>query len=755
MSVTAIDGDVLQARGLTDLGDVVRYAPNVHFYDSSSLFASLNIRGVGTPPIGIGVEPTVGLQIDDVPYGRSMYAEDGLFDLERLEVLRGPQGVLFGKNTVAGLLNISTVEPSFDLNGHATLSLGSLADKRAEGAVSFPVVDDVLAARLSFRAHGREIGMRNTTRGEEGDSEDVAARLKLLWRPAHDFELKLTAWGSDETSRGYPLQLERATSRSLEIFREFDPRTETDAFDGRTAIDGEQSTGRRAYAVSAKGVWSLGRVGAVDDLELTAIGAWSQLENPVVADSDISPIPFARVYSVGSNPYEQLSLELRGAGSLPPPFGWGEGLDFLAGVFADKTDSILRGHLEGDLNAGIAYVAAGAASEPSDIGGAVSIPPETFALLDDLIGPLSLPDLLRGPAASLAGLQLIPPALDTERSLLETSHETVSIAGFFQTIWHASKRWDVTLGGRLTFDAHEAHIISRRLVGLGVTSALIRQRFFDRHLEFEETDFSPKLALSHFWSDEVTFFAAATRGFKPGGVDKLALNDDHLRYEAERAVSLEAGVKSRLLGGAMTLNATGFWSRFEDLQVKSFTGITLTSTNADRATSRGFELDWQWLPPLDGLTIVGGLGLAVAEFDRYRDATPTLASREDTQDLSGRTLPYAPELSASLYPSYAFPLIPSWGVGALVGADFLYRSGAFLDTDLDPQTYQDATARLNLRFALFDAEGRWRLVLNAKNVSGVRERLLVFDQPLLDGNYVAFPLHDEPTFTIDLGWSFG
>ena len=96
ISVTAIDGEFVKQAALTDLVDIVQYAPNVQFYESSSLFASFNIRGFATPPLGLGLEPSVGLVIDDVPYGRSTYAQDAVFDLERLEVLRGPQGALFG-----------------------------------------------------------------------------------------------------------------------------------------------------------------------------------------------------------------------------------------------------------------------------------------------------------------------------------------------------------------------------------------------------------------------------------------------------------------------------------------------------------------------------------------------------------------------------------------------------------------------------------------------------------------------------------
>ncbi|MGH7805118.1 MAG: TonB-dependent receptor domain-containing protein, partial [Candidatus Binatia bacterium] len=200
--------------------------------------------------------------------------------------------------------------------------------------------------------------------------------------------------------------------------------------------------------------------------------------------------------------------------------------------------------------------------------------------------------------------------------------------------------------------------------------------------------------------------------------------------------------------------ATAYYALLENLQVRNFTGVTFTTANADRASSRGFELDLQWLPPLDGLTVGGSLGFIDAEFDRFPNGTAIAGSGEDEQDLSGRELPYTPELSASFFPSFVFPVMPRWDLGGVIGVDLLYRGGRFLDNDLDPATYQDATTRVNARLGLLGGE-RWRVVFNAKNLTGEKERLLVIDQPLLDGNYVAFPLVDEPTFTVDFRLSFG
>jgi len=755
VSVTAIGGDFIKEAGLTDLVDIVQYAPNVQFYESGSLFASFNIRGFATPPLGLGLEPSVGLVIDDVPYGRSTYAQDAVFDLERLEVLRGPQGALFGKNTVAGVMNFVTAEPAFEPSGYASAGFGSLAQRRVEGGVSFPLLDKTVASRLSFRAHGEDLGVFNTTRREDNDVDDIAGRMKLLWLATDHLELRLTGWGSHQDANGTTAQLARATPRSLEVFREFDPRTETDAFDRQAAIDTETFSGRTAYAIAPKAVWSAGDVAAVKNLTLTAIGSWSRISNPYEVDPDFSPIHLGALGSDGPNRYEQTSIELRAAGSTTPPFSWGEGVDFLVGLFADKVDTTTRQRFDVDLNGAVPYLAAGAKSQPSDASNIVpGVPPQVFQALDALIGSNSLPDVLTGPAGFLVTLPLIPPALATEKLLSQTIHHSYSIAGFGQGIWHLTPRWDLTLGARIAFDHQTAHIFSTH-DGLGIGAALADEQDFASNLSLDEVDFSPKLAASYHWSDEVTLFASGARGFKAGGFDNAPLNPDHLKYDAEEGTSFELGVKSRLLGESLVLNATAYYALLDNLQVRNFTGVTFTTANAARASSRGFELDLHWLPPLEGLDVGGSLGFIDAQFDRFPNGTAIAGSGQAEQDLGGRPLPYTPKVSASLFPSITVPLSRSWGVGALFGVDFLYRSGRFLDSDDDPATHQPATARVNVRLGFLSQSGRWAVMFHGKNLTGTKERLLVVDQPLLEGNYIAFPLIDEPTFTVDLRYNFG
>jgi len=725
-SVSVLSGDLVRESGLADLADVVEYAPNVQFYENAPPFASIGIRGFATPPSALGLEPSVGLMIDGVSYGRSTYAQDAIFDLERLEVVRGPQGALFGKNTVAGLLNFTTGAPSFEANGRLLVSIGSLAERRVEAAVTFPVVKDVLAARMAVRADREDLGIFDTTRREDDDSDDIAGRAKVHWIVRPGLSADLAAWASHMHVRGSTAQLRRASARSLAVFRLYDPETEADDFDGRAAIDARTFSERSARALSLRPVWAIGDVGFARDVELTVIGAWSQVSAPFLQDPDFSPVPFGRLGSDGPNRYRQGSLEVRLSGTAPLPEGWGDHFELLCGMYGERVESTVRQLFDIDLNGALAYVAAGSPALQAEVAEALPVRPPS----------------------------LLPPAFGTERIVSQTERERSGAAGFVQGTWRFTDRWSLTGGIRLDYDRQEGDLFSRN-EGLGIGAAIAGQKDFASRLERTELDLSPRLALGYAWSEELTLFASAARDVKAGGFAEAPLNPDHERYAPEKAVSFEIGARALFFDSRLMLDATGFWTRLDDLQIRSFTGTTFTVDNADRATSRGFEIEARWLPPLSGSAVATSVGFADARSDRFPNAPAVAGSSSTTQDLSGRALPFAPKLSAALLPSWVFPLSTAYGVDGLVGVDVLYQGGRYLDGDLDPETFQDAVVKLNLRLGVRGRDPRWSLTVHGRNLTGAEETMLIIDQPLIPGNYVSFPLPDAPTFLVDLAYQFG
>lgn len=761
ISVSAIGGEQVKEAAITETQELVQYTPNVKFSSGANNIPSVTIRGFGSPPLGRSLEPSVGLSIDDVFYGRSTFTNDAVFDIQRLEVLRGPQGTLFGKNTIAGVLNFTTAAPSFDPEGYVTLASGSLEERRVEGGVGFPVLDEILAARISFRARDRHIGVYNTTRKEDGRADDITGRLKLRWLIDDDLTADAGYFTSNSNSTGVGFQLEKASERSLQRYRRIDPETEANAFDGRQSLDAVQSSGRSTEGLSLKLQQDIASFGFIENLALAAIIARASSEAPYAFDTDFSPINIQRLTSAGPERYDQDSLELRTSATTPALFGWGESMDWIVGAYGIRTDSNVTQLSTFNRNGLIDVLLAG--------GTAASNIPTLPAGLVAALNAAGLPsDISQIPSPPT----LFGPTSDEEfvRNILHVENESVAL--FTQTTWHLNDQLSMVLGLRYGRERGQGAQSSQCTAEAGSCFGgpiFAGQRNFSTRGSRSESDFSPKIALSYDINDAITVFANITRGFKSGGFSGPLLSPRNLQYGPETARSIEAGVKSRLLDGSLVLNATVYQVAFDNMQVQVFDGVNISTLNAASATSRGLELDFQWLPSLEFLTLAGSVGFSDVAYDDF-PCGPAQAGDTDTsaqcnprnerdapatQDLSGRETPFSPKVSASLTPSVKFPLLPGLGIGALFGNDILHQGEQFLDTDLDPQTRQDATTKINARFGIKPMEGPWAIIANAKNLTGEKERVLVLDQPQMRGNYVSISLPDEPLYSVDLRYTFG
>ena len=749
MSVSAIDGEFVRDAAITDAQELVQYTPNVKFTQAFSAVPTITIRGFGSPPLARSIEPSVGLVIDDVFFGRSTFTNDGVFDLKRLEVLRGPQGTLFGKNTVAGVMNFVTAEPSFEPAGYAMVSAGTLDHRRAEGGFSFPLIDDVLAARISFRARGRESGQVNSAQAfEQERSDDLSGRLKLSWLISENLELDISAFSTRQVSEGIGFGYEVVQEGTLAVFREFDPNAEGDIFNGLLSSDGDTFFERNSTSLSGKLTRHIETLGPFDNLALNLILNSAQIESPFRLDQDFSAIPWSNVQTLGPELYKQGSAELRMTGKTGGLLGWGQSMDWIAGAFF--FDTSFDATQQALLNASYLddWLRAGAI---------------TGRPLPALPTPCSnLPSDLH-PACGARQADQVEEVLNILQS------KGRSLALFAQTTWYLTERLSSVIGVRIGREEKSAFQSSQSTNN--VISSLAGQEDFERSGTREESEFSPKLALAYDWNDAVTLFANAARGFKSGGFSGPLVAPSNSEYEAEKAVSFELGAKTRLLEGSLVLNATAFALRFDQLQLPAFDGVNISTINAEAAEAFGFELDFQWLPRLQFLTLHGSAGFTDS---RYKDFPCGPAKVSDSnqnnppecpppqsprspafQDLSGRTLPFAPRFSASFSPSIKLPLFRNQGIGMLVGLDVLYQGEHFLDVDLDDETFQKATTKLNLRVGLSPINGPWALILQGKNLTGAKERLMMLDTPQLPGAFVAIPKYDKPTFALDLRYSFG
>tara|TARA_R110001599_G_scaffold353847_1_gene599998 strand:- start:3423 stop:4241 length:819 start_codon:yes stop_codon:yes gene_type:complete len=197
IAISAFTGESLEARGITQLNDIQNMTPNLTFYNYTTEGAATNnasvfIRGVGQSDFAPTAEPGVGLYVDGVYIGRTVGSTLDLVDLERIEVLRGPQGTLFGRNTIGGALNVFSKKPHDELDGRAEVTVGT--DNRLEGALYANVpLTDQLFSNFSLLHKEQDGYVTNITSGQDlGDTDTTGARVGLLWQPADTLEVRVS-----------------------------------------------------------------------------------------------------------------------------------------------------------------------------------------------------------------------------------------------------------------------------------------------------------------------------------------------------------------------------------------------------------------------------------------------------------------------------------------------------------------------------------------------------------------------------------
>lgn len=735
LSISVIGADFIQESGLSDVGEITRYIPNVSFDSSLALYTSITIRGFGTPPLGVGFEPSIGLVIDDVPYGRSTFAQDAVFDIDRLEVLRGPQGTLFGKNTLGGVLNFHTMDPTSEPEGYIKYGHGeNIESNNIEGAISGPLLGENFLARLAFRYNDADTLEYNSTRDEQQTQEDKALRLKLSWFLSDTLTANFTGLYAESLTKGYTQSLFIASERSLRVFREYDPQTEADAYNQNTSTDAPTRSDREVKAASLALIWRPDELMGIIAPELTTIASWSEVITPYSLDVDYSPVPLVAFNEPPKgNPYTANAIEVRLAGGLDAPFDWGEGMDFVFGVFAQESTNDIFQDIDVSLNGLIAFARAGAIVQN------IQLPFDP--LLIDL--PISLPDL-------------IPGFIDRERYISATESTTQSFAIFSQFNWILTDRLTATAGIRYGEDESEGSSYSEVAAGLSISGGSLNQSDFDApNLNIKETNVSPKVAFNYEILPDINVYVNAAKGFKAGGFDPAPLNDDNLTYKGEETLTYEAGVKSRLLGGSLTLNMAVFDSDVKNLQIRTFSGVTLTTFNAPESSSRGAEMDFFWLPPIDGVSLAGSLAYLDAKYDSFTEGPPLFTSEQnETQDLSGKPLPYAPRWSGSLSPRWEFPIFGSADILGSVRMNISYSGERYLDSDIDPNTLQEAITRIDAGLGLRSETKGWSVNFQARNLTQEQDAVLILDQPLIPGNYTKTPHPDQTTYQLDFRVGF-
>lgn len=694
LSMTVMSEALLKEAGMENLRDIAKFTPNVEINPE---LRSAKMRGIGGSA-GALVEPAVALVVDGVFYGRNTYLFMSLLDIERVEVLRGPQGLIVGKNASAGAITFYSHRPEFEPSVFAEVQVGRFDELRRDATLNMPLLDDRAALRVAVSDHRRDGAFYNTTRDEQdGELDSTTGRASLLVDITDNLEWLLVAGQADRYQSVNLSQFTVASDQTKSLYRSFDPAFEDDPGDFQSSHDYPEWREHNGDWASSEFNWQF------EHFLLTAVSGWADSVDAFQAEGDRGPAALMKVF--GDEHYRQITHELRLV-SNPGV------LEYTAGVYS----------FESDLS-GFQRVEIGALEDLdlSALSNNLGLP----GLIGDTLIPL-IDDLTTLPSAIV---------VDGDFTL-----DTKTRAVFGQLKYNITDALSLTAGARYTREK-KAMLLRRENKPDGLEpvleAALNAQEFTERR-SLQEKDTAWSVSAAYELTDELTTYVTRSRGFKSGGFNSAALQVDNIQYEPEESNTWEAGLKGRYFGGLLMANIGLYKTDFDNMQVLTRRpGILngLVASNAAAARVQGVEAD-AVLALTRHLRLFATLAYNDAEFVDYRNAQCTESSSESSCDLSGRPLPDAPEWKGSVSLGYSRPL-PWFGLEARFRADALYSGFEYQTLDLDPLDARDSFWEYNASIGVGDSEGRWSLTVQQFNVTDELIRLSSGDVPLAGGSHAA------------------
>lgn len=775
VAVTAYNEELLLNAGVHDLKDLAIISPGLNVTSTTSEFVTTaRIRGIGTVGDNPGLESSVGIVIDGVPRARNGVGFNDLGELERIEVLRGPQGTLFGANTTAGIINIVTKRPEFEfgMNGELTYIGGDTSGWGAAAGITGPITDNI-ALRLYVADRQRDgyqtvdtfAGPRTET--EDGNQDMLTIRAQALIEFSDHVSLLVSA---DSTERsedccGAPSLVSGATAGAINFL----------VPGGRPMPGSEDPFSRvlQANRGTQQDISDSGFSGelnwAFDNFDVTAILSDRSYSLNSGQDTDFTGADIVfRDADTNAFDFDTTTFEWRISGST-------ENFEWMFGSYYSNESLVRRDAIQ-------------MGSDFSSYLGLLGGNPGLVNLLANGLGGAFIPGYV--PLAAGAGTPLGGgnPLGDT------FTQDGDSLSFFTHNTWHMTDTADLTFGLRhtttdktATFDFGESNTpacdvwesvfgdaldfstpLSQALLGgfslgSGVPVASLVQfgtftclpfardvfAQIDNTQTLQENEFSGLLSLSNRFSDDLLVYGTYSHGYKAGGfnLDRFTQAGSSAvdftsvlanptsypaRFDPETVDSFEIGIKTEWFNDTLLANFYLFQSQFDTYQLNSFNGIAFFVTSIDGASTQGAELELLWLPEsMPGLTMQGGVTYADASYDEF---APT--GTPDVDVLSGKNFSLAPEWYASGSATYNGTINDNltW----LAHLDARYMSEQNTGSDLDPEKIQEAYTLFNGRIGIGAADESWSLEFWGRNLTDEEYIQVGFDGPFQPGSFNAF-----------------
>lgn len=712
ISVAAVSGEAIEDAGITDLQDLSFRMPNITI-TQEQITDRINIRGIASGG-NQGFDQSVGLFSSGVYLARGTQFRSAFLDVGMVEVLRGPQATLFGRNTIAGAVNITPRQPDYEFNGEIRGRYETEYGSWSTMGYLTGGLSDTLAARVAFMIKEDEGALENNAANrDEPVSESDSYRVSLLWEPTANLAVNLSheAFSQDLKGKGFEVSaaelVQTGTGNVLmpdacDVFGLINCDVDYESYATNLppgglgdptnfTQEGFSEVDTSLTAINIEYQWG--------EYTINSVTGFSSSELEELNPSAGTPYPTANTAQIED--YDSFSQELR----ITSPTGGA--VEWLAGFYYESNEYELTEQI--NVN-------------------------DFF-----LLGPF-----VTGSPGSFLGFN--------PRVVQDFDQEADIWALFGQATWNISDTFRATVGLRYGEEEKKASQSYQTDLPFPFNLAFGAENHVIPEQTYDQDDVSPSLNFQWDVSQDVMVYASWSIGYKSGGFDARVSFDgtldgmideeallDEFEYDQEKATTYELGFKSTLLDGAAELNGAFFYTEYEDLQFSIFNGgLAFLVDNASGVDLTGFEFEGRW-QLTDNLLLSGGGGWLDFEYTDFEDGPCDIYAQAAaggglagcTADLTGATGPNAPELSANATLDWRAPI--SDGLELQFSGTVVYEDSFFVSPDLDPLLEQDAYTKLNLRAGLASLNDTWSVALIANNVTDETTFHYGTDVPLLPG----------------------
>lgn len=674
VAISVVSGETLDRQGAFNIQRLQQIQPSVQFFSSNPRNSAINIRGLGAP-FGLtndGIEQGVGLYIDGVYVARIAAATLDFVDVERIEVLRGPQGTLYGKNTTAGAVSITTRRPAFDPEARGEISVGNLGFLQAKASASGPLVADRLAARISASFTKRDGTLLNTVTGRRvNELDNLGLRGQLLWKASDALEIVLAGDWNRQDPEGFAQNYVRVVPTLRAANRQFANLAalsgyappSTNAFDRLVDADTDLTATNTVAGLSLTANWNIGPA------TLTAITAWRSWDWKPSNDRDFTGLP---ITTLSQNPSQQTqwTQELRLASNDKGR------IEYVAGVFLFRQSIATQGAQA------------------------------------------------QGPAASLWLLGPVngsnPALLDGLRSDNDISYRNDSAALYGKLTWHVTDTLSLAPGLRVNYDRKAGAYDARVSGGLpnptpqqqALKNGVLQSQSYQAR--FSDWNLSGDVTLSWKPARELLVYATYARSFRSGGInlagvparaDGITPAVELATIRPEKVDHFELGLKASTADRKANANIAVFRTDIRDFQTTVVDGaigvLRGYLANVPKVRSQGVEAEFT-LRPAGNTDVYFNVAYTDAAYVDFPQAPPPLELSGGSiafVNASGGALPGVSRWALSYGIEQRLPLTDE--AALYVGIDGSYRSR--FSSSPTPSTALEVAG-----YALINVRAGWR-----------------------------------------------